>query len=199
MTPVSRINLIFVSFHSDEDQDEDEDESEQESAESEQESDSDIEEVYVKPRGKKGKKGAAKKSPKKLPKKNVAAKKVKKPSHPPVGEMFTTAVKRLRDNPRKGSSMAAIKGKLLVSVASLYCLPRPHLLEIFMLKISIENLNVDFLWKVPNTYIETTLKEMFFNYYRFHGRGMGFGYSRICQQNQEVYYGRSCKRRSHPN
>jgi len=101
---------------SDEDQDEDEEQSEQESAEeSAQESDSEIEEVYVKP-GKKGKKGTPAKtshkkgSPKKLPKKNVSAKKVKKPTHPPVGEMFTTAIKRLRDNPRKGSSMAAIKG-----------------------------------------------------------------------------------------
>merc|ERR1712008_478813 len=87
------------------DEEGDEEDSEQ-SEQSEEESDSEIEEVYVKP-GKKGKKG----SPKKLPKKNVAAKKkVKKPSHPPVGEMFVTAIKRLRDNPRKGSSMAAIKG-----------------------------------------------------------------------------------------
>merc|ERR1719362_1873002 len=44
-----------------------------------------------------------KKPPKKI-------KKVKKPSHPPVGEMFVTAIKRLKDHPRKGSSMAAIKG-----------------------------------------------------------------------------------------
>jgi len=29
---------------------------------------------------------------------------------PPVGEMVTTAIKRLRDNPRKGSSLSAIKG-----------------------------------------------------------------------------------------
>lgn len=91
--------------YADSSDEEEEDESEQ-SEQSEEESDSDIEEVYVKP-SKKGKKG----SPKKLPKKNVAAKKkVKKPSHPPVGEMFVTAIKRLRDNPRKGSSMAAIKG-----------------------------------------------------------------------------------------
>merc|ERR1711935_188662 len=93
------------SYADSSDEDEGQDESEQ-SEQSEEESDSDVEEVYVKP-GKKGKKG----SPKKLPKKNVAAKKkVKKPSHPPVGEMFVTAIKRLRDNPRKGSSMAAIKG-----------------------------------------------------------------------------------------
>merc|ERR1711956_5428 len=75
--------------------------------ESEEESESE-EEVYVKPKkGSKGSKGSAKK----LPKKNAKhMKKVKKPSHPPVGEMFVTAIKRLKDNPKKGSSMAAIKG-----------------------------------------------------------------------------------------
>merc|ERR1711997_334242 len=66
-----------------------------------------------KPPAKPAKKGkGGKVPPKKLPKKNVAhaKKKIVKPQHPPVGEMFTTAIKRLKDNPRKGSSMAAIKG-----------------------------------------------------------------------------------------
>ena len=36
--------------------------------------------------------------------------KPKKPELPPVGEMVTTAISQLRDNPRKGSSLAAIKG-----------------------------------------------------------------------------------------
>merc|ERR1712109_205510 len=85
------------SYSSDEDEDEDE------SDQSEEESDSDVEEVYVK-KGKKGKKAPPPKKSKKV------IKKPKKPSHPPVGEMFTTAIKRLRDNPRKGSSIAAIKG-----------------------------------------------------------------------------------------
>ena len=68
---------------------EDESESEPESEESESE-------VEVIPIRKKGK-GPAKK----LPKKNVAhaKKKVVKAQHPPVGEMFTTAIKRLRENP----------------------------------------------------------------------------------------------------
>ena len=34
----------------------------------------------------------------------------KKPELPPVGEMVTTAISQLRDNPKKGSSLAAIKG-----------------------------------------------------------------------------------------
>merc|ERR1712223_2028077 len=85
-----------------EDEDEDESESEQESEESE----SEVEVIPIR------KKGKGKVPPKKLPKKNVAhaKKKVVKPQHPPVGEMFTTAIKRLRENPRKGSSLAAIKG-----------------------------------------------------------------------------------------
>ena len=37
---------------------------------------------------------------------------VKKPELPRVGEMVVTAIKRLRDKPRKGSSLAAIKGFL---------------------------------------------------------------------------------------
>jgi len=41
-------------------------------------------------------------------KKSVA----KKPDLPRVGDMIVTAIKRLRDNPRKGSSLAAIKGFL---------------------------------------------------------------------------------------
>ena len=88
----------FLSDFSDEEESEDESQSEDES---EEESESE-EEVYVKP--KKGSKKSAKKPPKKI-------KKVKKPNHPPVGEMFVTAIKRLKDHPRKGSSMAAIKGK----------------------------------------------------------------------------------------
>jgi len=92
------------SYSSDEDEDEDEsDEEEEDSDQSEEESDSEVEEVYVK-KGKKGKKAPPPKKSKKV------IKKPKKPSHPPVGEMFTTAIKRLRDNPRKGSSIAAIKG-----------------------------------------------------------------------------------------
>merc|ERR1711935_1135490 len=89
---------IRKSYADDSDESQSEEESE---AESESE-----EEVYVKP-----KKGSKKGSAKKLPKKNAKhMKKVKKPSHPPVGEMFVTAIKRLKDNPKKGSSMAAIKG-----------------------------------------------------------------------------------------
>lgn len=42
----------------------------------------------------------------KLSKKSV----VKKQELPRVGEMIVTAIRRLRDNPRKGSSLAAIKG-----------------------------------------------------------------------------------------
>jgi len=93
------------SYSSDEDEDEDEsdEEEEEDSDQSEEESDSEVEEVYVK-KGKKGKKAPPPKKSKKV------IKKPKKPSHPPVGEMFTTAIKRLRDNPRKGSSIAAIKG-----------------------------------------------------------------------------------------
>merc|ERR1711971_1452236 len=90
---------IRKSYADDSDEEESEDESQSED-ESEEESESE-EEVYVKP--KKGSKKSAKKPPKKI-------KKVKKPSHPPVGEMFVTAIKRLKDHPRKGSSMAAIKG-----------------------------------------------------------------------------------------
>jgi len=37
---------------------------------------------------------------------------VKKPDRPKVGEMIVTAIKGLRDNPKKGSSLAAIKGFL---------------------------------------------------------------------------------------
>lgn len=37
---------------------------------------------------------------------------VKKPDLPKVGDMIVTAIKGLRDNPRKGSSLAAIKGFL---------------------------------------------------------------------------------------
>jgi len=90
---------IRKSYADDSDESPSEDESQSEE-ESEEESESE-EEVYVKP--KKGSKKSAKKPPKKI-------KKVKKPTHPPVGEMFVTAIKRLKDHPRKGSSMAAIKG-----------------------------------------------------------------------------------------
>ena len=65
--------------------------------EPEEESDEEIEEVPVKSRK------VAKQS-----KKSV----VKKPELPRVGEMVVSAIKRLRDNPRKGSSLAAIKGFL---------------------------------------------------------------------------------------
>ena len=92
-----KISRGFFSDFSDESPSEDESQSEEES---EEESESE-EEVYVKP--KKGSKKSAKKPPKKI-------KKIKKPTHPPVGEMFVTAIKRLKDHPRKGSSMAAIKG-----------------------------------------------------------------------------------------
>ena len=103
------LGYVFKSFYSDEDEDEDEsDEEEEDSDQSEEESDSEVEEVYVK-KGKKGKKAPPPKKSKKV------IKKPKKPSHPPVGEMFVTAIKRLRDNPRKGSSIAAIKGKFLSS------------------------------------------------------------------------------------
>ena len=54
-------------------------------------------------RGKKGAKGK--------PQKKAAPPKKKTPQHPPVGEMIIAAIKALRDHPRKGSSMAAIKGK----------------------------------------------------------------------------------------
>merc|ERR1712141_172315 len=55
---------------------------------------------------KRGKKGAKGKPQKKAP----PPKKKKTPQHPPVGEMIIAAIKGLRDNPRKGSSLAAIKG-----------------------------------------------------------------------------------------
>jgi len=72
--------------------------SEEESEEEEEpESDSEIEEVPVKQR----------KSAKQT-KKSV----VKKPELPKVGEMVVSAIKKLRDKPRKGSSLAAIKGCL---------------------------------------------------------------------------------------
>merc|ERR1712012_666333 len=72
--------------------------SEEESEEEEEpESDSEIEEVPVKQR----------KSAKQT-KKSV----VKKPELPKVGEMVVSAIKMLRDKPRKGSSLAAIKGCL---------------------------------------------------------------------------------------
>ena len=57
----------------------------------------------------KSKKGKVAKQAKKL----FVAKKSKpppKPQVPKVGEMVVTAIKRLRDNPRKGSSVVAIKG-----------------------------------------------------------------------------------------
>ena len=75
----------------------------EEEEQSESEYESEFEEEVVPVRGKKGAKG--KKAP---PKKAIKAKKA--PKHPSVGEMIVTAIKRLRDNPRKGSSMAAIKG-----------------------------------------------------------------------------------------
>merc|ERR1719509_372887 len=93
------VKKIRKSYADDSDESPSEDESQSEE-ESEEESESE-EEVYVKP--KKGSKKSTKKPPKKI-------KKVKKPTHPPVGEMFVTAIKRLKDHPRKGSSMAAIKG-----------------------------------------------------------------------------------------
>jgi len=71
--------------------------SEEDEEEEEEESDDEIEEVPVKNRK------VAKQS-----KKSVA----KKPELPRVGEMVVTAIKKLRDNPRKGSSLAAIKGCL---------------------------------------------------------------------------------------
>lgn len=76
-------------------------ESEEEEEQSESEYESEYEEVAP-VRGKKGAKG------KKAPAKKAPVKKA--PKHPPVGEMIVTAIKRLRENPRKGSSMAAIKG-----------------------------------------------------------------------------------------
>merc|ERR1712045_577181 len=77
-----------------------EDEEESESEEEEEESESE-DEVPIK-RGKKGAKGK--------PQKKAAPPKRKTPQHPPVGEMIIAAIKALRDHPRKGSSMAAIKG-----------------------------------------------------------------------------------------
>merc|ERR1712072_1603371 len=84
-----------VNYNDSPSEDEEESESEEEGSESE-------DEVPIK-RGKKGAKG-------KPQKKAPPPKKPKTPQHPPVGEMIIAAIKGLRDNPRKGSSLAAIKG-----------------------------------------------------------------------------------------
>merc|ERR1719223_2692480 len=56
--------------------------------------------------GRNSKKGKVAKQAKKSPAKAPP----KKPKHPEVGEMVIESIKKLRDNPRKGSSLAAIKG-----------------------------------------------------------------------------------------
>jgi len=76
-------------------------EEEEESASEEEEESESEDEVPIK-RGKKGAKGK--------PQKKAAPPKKKSPQHPPVGEMIIAAIKALRDNPRKGSSLSAIKG-----------------------------------------------------------------------------------------
>merc|ERR1711936_773922 len=74
----------------------------EEESESEEEEESESEDEVPIKRGKKGAKGK--------PQKKAPPPKKKTPQHPPVGEMIIAAIKALRDHPRKGSSMAAIKG-----------------------------------------------------------------------------------------
>jgi len=83
------------------------DDSEEDEEEEEEEFDTDdeIEEMGVR-NGKSSKKAKVAKQAKKSPVKAPP----KKPKHPEVGEMVIESIKKLRDNPRKGSSLAAIKG-----------------------------------------------------------------------------------------
>ena len=81
------------------------DSEEDEEEEEEFDTDEEIEEMGVR-NGRNSKKGKVAKQAKKSPVKAPP----KKPKHPEVGEMVIESIKKLRDNPRKGSSLAAIKG-----------------------------------------------------------------------------------------
>jgi len=84
----------------------DDSEEEEEEEEDEFDTDEEIEEMGVR-NGKNSKKSKVAKQAKKSP-----VKAPPKPKHPVVGEMVIESIKKLRDNPRKGSSLAAIKGHM---------------------------------------------------------------------------------------
>ena len=99
-------------------------------SESEEEEESESEDEVPIKRGKKGAKGK--------PQKKAPPPKKKTPQHPPVGEMIIAAIKGLRDNPRKGSSLAAIKGNIYSSIISLYLLHFKNCLKIFIKSRSLK-------------------------------------------------------------